>query len=238
MATHFSVLAWRIPGMGEPGGLLSMGSHRVGHDWKRLSSCKAAPRLGCKLEFVFPWPQETCPYQQISHHKRGFTIPVLSTLEFLLCLRFWLRQNMMSESSYTFPLLKSLKKIRGRKYCTEERLKNGKEHPCKGHGEMFFLENNVVVVQPLSCVQLFVTQWIVACQASLSSTVSWSLLKVTSIESMMLSNPFIFCHPLLLLPLIFPSISLFQWIGSLHQGAKILEFQHHSFQWIFRVDFL
>ena len=32
MATHFSVLAWRIPGMGEPGGLPSMGSHRVGHD--------------------------------------------------------------------------------------------------------------------------------------------------------------------------------------------------------------
>ena len=32
MATHFSVLAWRIPEMGEPGGLLSMGSHRVGHD--------------------------------------------------------------------------------------------------------------------------------------------------------------------------------------------------------------
>ena len=31
MATHSSVLAWRIPGMGEPGGLLSMGSHRVGH---------------------------------------------------------------------------------------------------------------------------------------------------------------------------------------------------------------
>ena len=32
MATHYSVLAWRIPGMGEPGGLPSMGSHRVGHD--------------------------------------------------------------------------------------------------------------------------------------------------------------------------------------------------------------
>ena len=32
MATHLSILAWRIPGMGEPGGLLSMGSHRVGHD--------------------------------------------------------------------------------------------------------------------------------------------------------------------------------------------------------------
>ena len=37
MATHSSVLAWRIPGMGEPGGLLSMGSHRVGHDWSDLA---------------------------------------------------------------------------------------------------------------------------------------------------------------------------------------------------------
>ena len=36
MATHSSVLAWRIPGMGEPGGLLSMGSHRVRHDWNDL----------------------------------------------------------------------------------------------------------------------------------------------------------------------------------------------------------
>ena len=37
MATHSSVLAWRIPGMGEPGGLSSMGSHRVGHDWSDLA---------------------------------------------------------------------------------------------------------------------------------------------------------------------------------------------------------
>ena len=38
MATHSSVLAWRIPRMGEPGGLLSMGSHRVGHDWSDLAA--------------------------------------------------------------------------------------------------------------------------------------------------------------------------------------------------------
>ena len=38
MATHSSVLAWRIPGMGEPGGLPSMGSHRVGHDWRDLAA--------------------------------------------------------------------------------------------------------------------------------------------------------------------------------------------------------
>ena len=41
MATHSSVLAWRIPGMGEPGGLPSLGSHRVGHDWSNLAAAAA-----------------------------------------------------------------------------------------------------------------------------------------------------------------------------------------------------
>ena len=41
MATHPSVLAWRILGMEEPGGLLSMGSHRVGHDWSDLAAAAA-----------------------------------------------------------------------------------------------------------------------------------------------------------------------------------------------------
>ena len=42
MATHSSVLAWRIPGTGEPGGPPSMGSHRVGHDWSDLAAAAAA----------------------------------------------------------------------------------------------------------------------------------------------------------------------------------------------------
>ena len=42
MATHSSVLAWRIPGTGKPGGMLSMGSHRVGHDWSDLAAAAAA----------------------------------------------------------------------------------------------------------------------------------------------------------------------------------------------------
>ena len=42
MATHSSVLAWRIPGTGEPGGLPSMGSHRVGHDLRDLAAAAAA----------------------------------------------------------------------------------------------------------------------------------------------------------------------------------------------------
>ena len=65
---------------------------------------------------------------------------------------------------------------------------------------------SVVVVQSLSHVQLFATPWTAAHQAPLSFTISWSLLKLTSIESVMLSSHLILCHPLLLLS-IFPSIN-------------------------------
>ena len=61
-------------------------------------------------------------------------------------------------------------------------------------------------VQSLSRVRLFVTPWTAACQASLSITNSRSLLKLTSIESVMPSNHLILCHPLLLPPSIFPRI--------------------------------
>ena len=66
-----------------------------------------------------------------------------------------------------------------------------------------------VVVQSLSCVPLFPTPWTAAHQASLSLTISWSLLKLTSIKLVMPSNHFILCRPLLLLPSIFPSIRVF-----------------------------
>ena len=64
-------------------------------------------------------------------------------------------------------------------------------------------------VQSLSHVQLFVTPWTAAHQASLSFTVSQSLLKLMSIESVMPYNHLILCYPLLLLPSIFPSIRVF-----------------------------
>ena len=64
-------------------------------------------------------------------------------------------------------------------------------------------------VQSLSCVRLLATRWTAACQASLSITNSQSLLKLMSIESVMPSNHFILCCPLLLLPSIFPSIRVF-----------------------------
>ena len=50
MATHSSVLAWRIPGIGEPGGLPSMGSHRVGHDWRDLAAAVDADATYCVFQ--------------------------------------------------------------------------------------------------------------------------------------------------------------------------------------------
>ena len=71
-------------------------------------------------------------------------------------------------------------------------------------------------VQSLSCVQLFVTLWTAARQSSLSITNSQSLLKLMSIESVMPFNHLILCHPLLLLPSIFPSIRVFSNESILH----------------------
>ena len=68
----------------------------------------------------------------------------------------------------------------------------------------------------LSHVQLFVTPWTAARQASLSITNSLSLLKLICIESVMSSNHLILCHPLLLLPSIFPSIRVFSDESVLH----------------------
>ena len=72
-----------------------------------------------------------------------------------------------------------------------------------------FLSNiSIVVVQSLTCVRFFMTPCTAARQASLSFTISWSLLKLMSIELVMLSNHLILCHSLLL-PSIFPSIEVF-----------------------------
>ena len=68
----------------------------------------------------------------------------------------------------------------------------------------------------LSRVQLFATPWTEACQDSLSISNSWSLLKLMSIESVMPSNHLILCHPLLLMPSIFPSIRVFSNESVLH----------------------
>ena len=83
------------------------------------------------------------------------------------------------------------------------------------------------------------TPWIAACQASLSITNSWSILKLKSIKSVMPSNHLILCHPFLLMPSIFPNIRVYSNEGnsSLHQVAKVLQLQlQHSGLISFRTD--
>ena len=108
-------------------------------------------------------------------------------------------------------------------------------------------------VQLLRCVWLFVSPWTAAhlaslsithglqhTQASLSITISQSLLKFMSIESVMPSSHIILCCPLSSCLQSFPASGLLQRVSYSHQVAKVLEFQlqHQSFQWIFRTDFL
>ena len=101
-------------------------------------------------------------------------------------------------------------------------------------------------VQSLSHVQLFVTAWTTACQASLSITNSQSLLKLMSIKLVMPSNHLILCHPFLLLPSIFSSIRVFSNESILHIRCpkywsfsfSISPYNEYSGLISFRMDFL
>ena len=115
---------------------------------------------------------------------------------------------------------------------------------CK---EVLIIEfSSIQSVQSLSHVQLFVTPWIAACQASLSITNSWSLLKLMSIESVMPSSHLIFCSPLLLLPQIPPSIRVFsnestlcmRWPKYWSFSFSISPSNEHSGLICFRMDWL
>ena len=103
------------------------------------------------------------------------------------------------------------------------------------------LHSTVVVVKSLSHVWLFVI-WTAACQAPLFSMISQSLLRFMSIESVMLSNCLIFCHPLLLFPLFFPSIRVFfnesaLWIKwPKYWSFSISPFSEYSGLTSFRID--
>ena len=72
MATHSSVLAWRIPGTGYPGGLLSMGLHRVGHDWSDLAAAACGKQTKPDLVTVVTtsWEKRDSKYQRHQKYRR------------------------------------------------------------------------------------------------------------------------------------------------------------------------
>ena len=101
-------------------------------------------------------------------------------------------------------------------------------------------KNNISSAQLLSPVWLFATTWITAHQASQSITNPQSLLKLTSIKSVMPSNHLILCGPLLFLPSIFPTSGSFPMSQLFTSGDQSIKFQlqHQSFQWTPRTDLL
>ena len=161
MATHSSVLAWRFPGTGKPGGLPSMGSHRVGHDWSDLAAAAAAYTKKC-----------THVYTHINTRGALERCSLLEELGGMHNRVSWIIHRVISVSSVQFSTFQSLSRVR-----------------------------------------LIATPWIAARQASLCITISRSSLQLTSIESVMPSSHLILGCPLLLLPPIPPSISLFQWVN-------------------------
>ena len=103
------------------------------------------------------------------------------------------------------------------------------------HSSSHHAPQGVVVGQSLRRVPLFVTPWTAACQASLSFTICWSLLKFMSVELVMPSNHLILCHPLLLLSSIFSSIRVFssesahciRWLKYWRFSLSISPFNEH-----------
>ena len=109
------------------------------------------------------------------------------------------------------------------------------EYIFKNPSVFFFA---VVVVQSVSRVWLFATPWTTARQVSLSFTISWSLLKLMFIESLIPFNHFILCHPLLL-PSVFPSIRVFSQMSPLFpSGGKSIRASASVFPMNIGTDFL
>ena len=108
MATHSSTLAWRIPGSGEPGGLPSMGSHRVGHDWSDLAAAAVVLSI-----FSCAWWQFVCHlYKYLFRSFGHFILVFKSLLKYTLlqccinfcCIAKWLNYTHIYSFSYYFPL--------------------------------------------------------------------------------------------------------------------------------------
>ena len=96
MATHSSVLAWRIPGAAEPGGLPSMGSHRVGHDWSDAAAAAAAAAEASLMCWLCEWLVAACSIV-LSNILTALISDdeCLFTCLLVICMCFW--ENVFSE---------------------------------------------------------------------------------------------------------------------------------------------
>ena len=195
MATHYTVLAWRIPETGEPGGLWSLGSHRVGHDWRDLAAA-AAPLLK---------PESCVILEPFSITPHTESVTEFYRLSFLN----------LSGSCPLSPLPLSPSELRSPPFLLWISTKASQlaSQPSGPGLWVFAHADSPWTSLPFSSVaqlcSALATPWTAAHQASLSTTNSQSFLKLMPMGSLMSSNHLILCRPLLLLPSIFPSIRVF-----------------------------
>ena len=216
--------------------------HRLGQAWNGSCGFQMVwdRRLKCMQQTTSPPPplhlseSASRKWNKSSTSKFHFLSSIkilkpLCCLHFKYCLRLLLKKYLFSIPSYPSKIHSScastLKNSVLSYYTRHHYSQKGKE---ENDACLCWSEKSVKVhssVQLLSRVQLFVTLWTAARQASLSITSSWSLLKLMSIKLVMPSNHLILYRPLLLRPAIFPSITVFQWVISSHSVAEVLEFQ-------------
>ena len=200
MAPHSSILAWKIPRTEEPDGLQSMGSQRVGHDTHRMcrvSLFQATSPLDSK-EIKPVHPKGNQPWVFTGRTDAEAETPILWPPH----AKTWLIGK--DPASLSLTISPSLPKFMS----IDSMMPSNHLTLCLCVTSVH-LSLYLVIVQFVSRVQFFVTPWTAACQASLSFTITHSLLKLMSIESVMPSNHLILCRPLLLQPSIVSSIRLF-----------------------------
>ena len=130
MATHSSVLAWRIPGTGEPGGLPSMGSQRVGHDWSDLAAAAAVLKHS---HFTTWWCQYMVPIRY-SRHDVLFVFRPISHYSAFSLLHFRTTLHGMLRRYYGPPIQTSV-----RQTFIEHLLRSKQKHITSSSSHLFKL---------------------------------------------------------------------------------------------------
>ena len=189
MATHSSILAYRITWTAEPGGLQSMRLHRVRLYCIQMGKYKSTKNINCVKQNLVSIGIATTKV-------KSRTLPTNTQMPTMCPDHI----SSLPELATRFVVIQLLSQI-----CSPHETPRTTAHRLLRL--LHYLP--VTVVQSLSRVLLFATPWTAECQASLSLTISRSLLKLMSIELVMPSNHLILCRPLLFLPSIFPSVRVF-----------------------------
>ena len=251
MATHSSVLAWRIPGTGKPGGLPSRGSHRVGHDWSNLAAAAAASGDGIKfyrlrnqcnktIPTLHFWSQMqaqviTCASGQLAINKTTHSLDFINLLE-------WLKE--LKETFYGIDVWYRIWEKDKEHSCSLPTCYSSQISRCSANWKLS-KHCPLGILWRLYCIRSYQIRSVAQLCPTLGDPMNPStpglpvhhkLREFTQTPVHQVSDAMQSSHPLSSPspPVHNPSQhqSLFQWVSSSQEVAKVLEFrlQHHTLQ--------